>query len=510
MTGQLPTLTRESSLSAGARRNGPRVGARARCALLITGLAALLGAWIMSTAPFAGPDEQSHYIRAIGVSEGVILGTKIAYNDPGLTPTQNAFIGRDTRTYEVARGMSPYDVGCDSGTLGVSGCLEASPNGNFPPLGYVLPALALRLSHNVSSALWLGRVGSAIQSFAFLALATALLWNATAWSLVGLIAAISPMVLFVASVLNPSGVQITAALALGAAGVRIARDPRRVPPWVLVAFATSGVVTILAGPIGLAFALIDGCLLGLLLGLAGIRGLWQGNRRALAGIAAVLVLAALLSLIYTHIAGFQTTFGFTPFGSSLDQGLDQLPTVLESAVGNFGAAALPIPLAACWVYWGLVLVLLAAALAIGGLRERLMLIAVTLVGLAFPVLYWAWIDRFSGFPVFAREVMPPLLLIPLAAGEVIYVRRAVLERHRWARPCLAAMVVSLVLFQAYAWAFNRNRAPHDVTLLPKAVFTPPLGWTPWVALAAVGIAMMLAFVALDVLGPPRRRQIATG
>ncbi|MGO9898409.1 MAG: DUF2142 domain-containing protein [Solirubrobacteraceae bacterium] len=473
---------------------------RRRVALLALGFALLVGAWVMSTAPFAAPDEQSHYVRALGLADGTILGKKVGYPDPGLTQTQQAFISRDTRAFRVPAALSPYDVGCTDGKPDSAGsCLEASPNGNFPPLGYALPALALRFSRVsvVSSALWVARVGSAVQSLAFLVLGIVLLWDGTGWSLLGLLVATSPMVLYVASVLNPSGIQITASLAFAAGLLRIGRAPANVPRWVWVSIGVAGAVTILCGPIGLAFGIADLACFGALLGRRGLGELRRSGPRPLRACAAVLVAAGLLALLYTRFAGFSGHFGISPIRESLRLGFDQLGGVLRVAVGNFGAQTVPLPRVACYLWWLLVLAQVVAALWLGDLRERLVVSAVTVLALAFPVLYWAWVDRFSGFPVLGREVMPPLLLIPLVAGEVINRRRASVGfRASW-RYLPTAAIAAVVAFQAYAWGFNAHAAPHDVTLEPNAIFTPPLGWAPWIGLAALGILAMSTFTVSD-------------
>jgi hypothetical protein len=148
-------------------------------------------------AAVAGPDEASHYLRALTLTHGTILGPKVDYDhDPALTPTQQTFINHGTRAVEVSARFSPEDVGCINGKPELTrSCLEAVPNGNFPPLAYVLPAIALSASRSVTSGLWFTRAASALQSVAFLLLAVAPLWDRSGWSLLGLLAATTPMVL---------------------------------------------------------------------------------------------------------------------------------------------------------------------------------------------------------------------------------------------------------------------------------------------------------------------------
>ena len=476
---------------------------RPRVVLVALGLALLVGAWIAATPPFAAPDEASHYDRALGITNGTILGPKVAYGPiPGLTPPQQVFINHDTRAIEVQTRLLPPGVSCIDGKPDLTSCLVASPNGNFPPLGYVLPAVALSVSHSSTSGLWLTRAASALQSVAFVLLAVAVLWDTSAWSLLGLLAAISPMVLFVSSVMNPSGIEITACLAFAASVLRITRAPARAPLWVWAAFAFAGTVAILSGPIGLVFAIGDLALLGVLLGAGGLRELRRARQFRLSAL--TLLVAGVVALVYSRIAGFEATFGISPILHSVRLGLHELrSSVLPDAVGNFASRTVSLPLFAHWIWWLLVLVLFASALRVGDRRERLVLASVAVLALAFPVLFYAWVDRFSGFGLQGREVLPPLMLIPLVAGEVIFRHSsAVATQRRPAQLALGAAIALMALFQAYAWWFSARVAAgttHRLLFYAQATWVPPLGWLPWILSAGLGTAALLSFAANEAL-----------
>jgi hypothetical protein len=491
--------------------------ARLRFPLLGLGFALLLAAWLVATQPFAAPDEASHYLRAMSIANGSILGPKIPYGDPQLTPTQEAFVDHDTRAVSVPARMSPPDVGCIDRKPDLRGsCFEATPDGNFPPLGYFLPAAALSASHDASTGLWLTRVASALQSLVFLLLAVAVLWDGTGWSLIGIAAATTPMVLFASSVMNSSGIEVTSSLAFASAALRVTRAPSRVPLWVWVAFALAGAVAILAGPIGITFAAASVALFIGLLGRRGLRELGAENVRPLCLATMTLVAAGVLALIYDRLAGFSTTVGFFPIRRSLRQGVDQLPAVLRDAVGTFGSLTVHLPTAAHWIWWLFILVLIAAALRLGEAGERLVAATVVLLAVAFPVLFYAWVDRFSGFGLQGREVLPPLTLIPLFAGEVIYRRRAALDRQRLAQRALGGALALVALFQGYAWWLSARAAagaPHIIRFFAHAAWSPPFGWMPWILSAGAGTLALLIFAVNEGLGgrllrpSPRKRAV---
>src|SRR5581483_9382614 len=106
---------------------------------------------------------------------------------------------------------------------------------------------------------------SLAESLAFLVLAVVLLDLVLGWPLVALLAAVTPTVLFVATLVNPSGLELCANLAFICGLLRIGRDGRsartggdpRLSRWIWVATAASGAVTVLSWQLGPAFAVVD-------------------------------------------------------------------------------------------------------------------------------------------------------------------------------------------------------------------------------------------------------------
>jgi hypothetical protein len=455
---------------------------------------------MFSTRPFQAPDEALHYLRALGIANGQLLGYKAPFINSEMPREQTRFLSYDTRLVLVPANMRPPPVLCFNGAPDISSCWAETPNGNFPPLPYLLPALALKVSPDVFTAQWLTRAASALPSLLLILLAFAVLWDGTAISVLGLLAAITPMVLFSSSILNSSGPGITGSLALGAAAFRVARDRARAPGWVFTALAVAGFVAILSGPIGPLLA--GACLVpgALLLGRDGMRELWRGRRHAVIAAAGTLGVALFLALLWRHYAGTAPgLFGISPLFRNLWLGVKQLPGVLRESLGTFGLENVTLPPLAYWIGWIFEFGLIATALCLARARDRAVLIVVTLLAIVFPVLFWAWIDRLTGFNLEGREVLPVLAMIPMTAGEVMY-----RSRHRWlgtraVHVLLTTALLAIAAYQGYAWWINAGAnagSPRTLLFYRAAAWSPPLGWFPWIALVLLAVLAMILFAVL--------------
>lgn len=106
----------------------------------------LLAAWVIANPPFAAPDEAAHYLRAIGLSDGHLIGEPAPQAEIGLTKRQRAWTRQAARLIRVPPGLSPEPYGCEVGNPVLSAaCLEAAkpdrsevvlttPVGNYQPL----------------------------------------------------------------------------------------------------------------------------------------------------------------------------------------------------------------------------------------------------------------------------------------------------------------------------------------------------------------------------------------
>lgn len=508
--------------------------------LLCVAYGLLLVSWAMSNAPFAAADEPAHYVRAIGVGSGHLVGPLDPYTEADFpnNPTTLRWLNDATRAVTVAGGMSSRTATCNAfqplasaaclsepGTIAATTVVQ-NPVGNYQPLPYVLPGLAINQTQGPFTADRVGRLVSAFICWLFLCLAVKLAWNDRAPSLVGTALAVTPMVLFSASVINPSGLEIVAGLAFAAAVLRI-RQTARPPTWVWAATAVSGFTLSLSRSPGPIWVVLDLIVLGFLLPWSETRRRVRGQPKAAFVTALVLALGIVLNRAWEGLYGSHLRLTLSEV-RALRPISSQLEGLFSQQVGNFGWIDTPMSPTLVAVWFTLVLLLVAVALVLGTPRERTVL-TLTLVGcLAGTIGLQLAFKAGTGFDAQGRHVLPFTVMLPLLAGHILTQHHARIpwqpRTHPSPRrgptttvllPALGGLVVAglVALGQAGGWYTNSRRNAVGAAG-PRWFFThpewqPPLGWYPW--LATTLVASALAALALCLPGGllPRSTGLAT-
>ena len=475
--------------------------------LLVAGYVLLGAAWLFSTPPFKAPDEPAHYLRALTISDGRLLGPRepvdgygqMMLRIGGWRRAQQRWIDHDRRGVVVGAALSPPGVQCLDGLADATGsCTEVTYTGDYSPLAYLLPAAAMAGASHATTALWLGRAASLIVALGWLALALVLAGPGLGWNVIGVAAAATPTLLFIASVLNPSGLELAASLAFVSALARLRRDGPRLARWAWWALIVSGATTILGWPLGPLFAIAGVAVFAGLLGARGIRAIAAGGARMPRRAASILAAAVGLSLIWGDASGsLHSSLSFTPLGTALSLGLHQLDLTLRGAVGVFGSLTVPLPTPMLALWWAFVAGLLVAAVWLGSVRERAVLTLTALAALAFPVLFFAFSYRLSGFGLQGRYAMPILALIPMASCSVL-ARRAPRPAPD---PLIPALLAGVGLFQLIAWRVDARHWANASLANSFTAWTPPTTWGPLFGACVLATA---AFVAAGVISLRRR------
>ena len=458
----------------------------------------LMLAWTFTLPPFSAPDEWSHYLRTLGIAHGRFLGAPVeSFHDASLDPRQEAWVAQTVRWTEVPPGMAPDGYGCNAFRPAVSAaCADRVPppprepvrrltvNGTYQPAAYLLPALVLRGADGPVSGLMLGRIANALTCVALLA--------AAAWALrphlLGLVAAVTPMAVFLASSLNPSGPEIAGAIAFVAGLIALARGSARGPPW--TAAAAGGAALCLSRSLGPIWLVLLGaeCI-----ALCGIPEAWRAVRAAprhATWTAGIIGSAAVVNRVWEAAYGpHLPAAGLETIPAALGESLRALPRWIREQIGVYQYLDSQMPGFAYLLWIALVVALVIAAVWVGTRRERLALAMAIGVALVIPVLLDAFAMRPIGWAVQGRHVLPLSVAVPMIAAEVL-VRNGRPAGRLGAGLALVCGVVQFV--GVYTDGRRSAVGTSGSWLFPlHAEWSPPLGWGPWLLLAGAGAALIM-------------------
>ena len=487
-------------------------------ARLATGWVLLAIAWVFANPPFAAPDEADHYVRAIGIAQGKLVGDPAPAPRLGENLLEIRFTRQTQRAVVVPPSLVPAPFGCYiPDPLAPASCLNHAPRppaavrlvtsvGTYPPAGLLAAAAVVTVGDDPYEALRLGRLASLAVALALLSAAlVTLATGAQSWLvLAGVLAAATPMAIFLTASLTPSGLATSAAIALVASLLRLTRDGRT-PRAVWGLFGLSAALLALSHPTGLTFALL------IVAGFVALSG-FRDTRRLLAAdprgakIGALLLGAGVVAAVVWHVLyGPTPPVGYRGMRPALMHVPDLYWDALRQVVGAFGYLETRLPLALYLLWFAFVGGLAIVALQAGGRRDRRVILIAGALAVVIPVGGWLLVGRWVGIGIDGREYLPVLVAFPMIAGELAY-------RHRHRIPrlaivCLAALAAQSGVLQFVAWYLNGQRSAVGTggpLLFPlHAQWEPPLGWLPWLVIAASGAAM-LAAVPLGRLSPVGR------
>ncbi|MCK9898314.1 DUF2142 domain-containing protein [Frankia sp. AgB32] len=527
-------------------------GSRLVRILVVAGFTLLLSAWVGSNAPGFGPDEPANFVKEVGAGTGQWTGSpgRLAHPAFGTQPgaaERIDWINRNSRVFELPTGLDPGAAGfpCDLFRNWLSArCLHRPHShppatraltyvGTYEPYVYAIPGTAMARAHSALAALYTGRAVSALLVAGLLAVAVTAAWEDRAGpiSQVGVLLAVSPMVLFMGSVLGTNGIEIAGALALYTVALRMGREAAA-PRWTWLAAGVIAALLALSRATGPAWVV-----LAPLLGIAFAQRVphqpsderhrlrRRSPRRIRPRMAWLLLPAAGIAATAAWERAVQ------PHPNTRWEvavaGLRRLPVDTHAWtrqwVGVFGWASIPMPTYAYRLWWIAVIVLVLVAFAVASWRARLGLAAVLVAGAALAVALDVLVLRQTRFPVYGRYLLPLAVALPLAAGEIVTRRAATL---RTATRGVLQITVPLIVAATHLvalWADARRFAVGvggPVWFLPHAQWAPPGGWLPWLALTVAGTTCLVACAIIGALtagrtalvhlpapGPPRRRPV---
>jgi hypothetical protein len=498
----------------------------------------MLIAWSATTPPGTAADEPDHYIVALAIGRGDIRGhppdvdpiNSLAAILKAQAPTQSReaqlrsvrWIAEGARAFSLPIGRVPVSIGCFNSllkradttipancTIKTSGAPGerrfVSYEAVNPPYTYIFSGVAMRLAgdRDVAGAYRIGRAAMSLICLTLLGLALLLLWDREAGplSLLGAMVATTPLSVWSFSVLNPSGMEMSAATCWAAAVLRLVRRPAPQGWWVWAAAAASGVVLATARSSGPLLVVFIPLCIGLLFGFGRLRSAARGAGRRVALVAVCLGIAMAAGLFWLrYIPSYP--LGFDVF-DHVGTAITGLPQTVRSAVGRFaGDYFVPVYVAVAWTALLAALVVAAAVVATPAGRRRLALFATAVI--AFVVAY-ATLYLNNGFLAFnGRYALPGLIVLPLCAGSILVERRSQITVSARRRLVLG-ITVGTAAIQLLAWWLESRRlavgTEGPLFFFSDPAWSPPGGWLPWVLTMLVGTVAYASVAFTDARRP---------
>ncbi len=413
-------------------------------------LAVASSTWAVAMPLWGGPDEPAHAARSASLVGGEWLGvqTEVIDNNALLVTVPEA-ITSGTPGCFVFDSAVPAD--CAEWIYEDRDTEVLTTAGRHPPAFYAAIGLPIVFAPS-EAGLYGMRLLGALTSAAVLASAlTTLLWLArrrdpgAGLAPLGLLVALSPMVLFITGLINPSSWEITGAIGTWVGGVTLvllAGEGRRVPTRVVAATAVAASVLVLSralAPIwlaGIAIVLVIIARPGALRALVAERAV-----RIAAGVVAAATTAQVLWLLLASpLAQVDTQRSLDlTLTERVSQAFENSLLHPRDMVGRIGWLDVWPPAVTVWVWLTLALVVVAVGLWAGSLRQRLGILAVVAATAVIPVLFDAMQASRTGYVWQARYTIPVAVGIPLVSAVVAATsRRRPLLPPRLVLPVAAA------------------------------------------------------------------------
>jgi hypothetical protein len=469
--------------------------------LLVTLLSAM---WGLANAPFAGPDEYVHVIRAHALVHGELTG------DTASARLKQELRQRGERTDVLTVRAPQIYVGgicfafrpdTSAACLSFAGSRHdtdaAIYTARHPPAYYALVGIATWLERPGPGVVYLMRFIGALITGAFVATAITAIRRSTEPRLVavGLLFAFTPMVLFVSGVVNPSVPEIAASLALWACGIALVAGSReRVDNRLVTAVGIAGCTLALSRQLGpLWIALIALALLGMT------------NRQALSNLfrsgwarlwAALVVASSVAQLAWDALV--------KPLDVASSGGRRQFDTseVLRNAfgatfrrtremIGIFGWIDTPAP-TLTWLPWiAMVGFLFFLVVLWGRRRDVRILIGLLVATIVLPALIESTQYGTAGGSIWqGRYTLPLAVGIPLVATTAL----AATERGRQIVTKRFLLTAGVIACVAQILAFAQNLRRYTVGYNGEIQYWKHPEWSPPVSPLLLTIAYAIVFI----------------
>lgn len=466
--------------------------------------------WALATPLFAAPDEPAHVVRAASIARGTVLGHVVQRSNVaqrgGFQPIdlQGAYRVRLPEIYRSAYSAGCFafkpnrTANCASFRGSVHTVDVLTTAGALPPAYYAVVGLLTSPLPDGAATIYGMRAVGALIAAALLASAVASIERTARPSLAaaGIALAVTPMVLFLDGVVNPGGVEISAAIAVWATGAVLAREaPDRIDRRLVARLAVSAGVLALARPLGPFWLVLIGATLVAIVARGGWTHVWRSGV-VRAGAAAVAVCGIAQVAWDATVGTFNTTTTNT-VGVHLGwidatRGAIGLTfTRFDQMVGVFGWLDTSSPGLTIFVWIAGLGTMLTLATVAGNGRLAAAAFVTAVLTVLVPVVLEAPNVRAAGFFWQGRYTLPLAVGVPVVAGIAAATSplTAMLRTSR----LLVLLGVALVLGQVVAFLQALRR--YMVGAHGRLLFWLHSSWAPPATAPLVITALTLGYAA---------------
>jgi hypothetical protein len=463
--------------------------------------------WSIATPLFASPDEPTQVAHAAAAVRGELVGRTVKSSSDATTritipeifasgPAYTAcFAYHDTVPASCAPPLSKSTKPVSTTTY----------VGRYPPLYYVivgLPSLVMKSTAGIYSMRLVSAFIDAVMIS--LALFSIAFWSRRRLLLVGVIVAATPMVWFLGGVVNPSGLEISAAICLWSSGLVLVLEHADHPPPGLVGVVVgSTAVFLLARPLSPLWVVIVAAMLALVGGRRAIVAILhsRSSRWSIGSLAVVAIFA--LTWIFS-----QHSLDLLPVGAPVSRNESKahlLSTIIGNTgnwihemVGVFGALDTYSPLLTYLVWFAVIgfVVLLAAACA--RVRQLGVLALLVVAVLVIPVAVAYDEAHRLGVVWQGRDVLPLAVGVPLMA--LSFVEQAnVIRPWRFRLTTILCTGLGVGFVAAFVEALRRYTVGVNGPLnFLDGTWHPPLGSLAVAVICCLLVALFMVALTYEV------------
>jgi hypothetical protein len=493
-------------------------------------LSALGALWALANPPTAASDELAHVVHAEAISRGDFFGRPLTREQIVEFPSRyyvGSNQGGDTRVYRSVTVPEIYDrpnlncyvnhpersAACLDFTGPQRNAAIISQTTRYPPAYYAWVGIPARLVPAGPPAVYVMRLASVVLAAALLASAVVSLRRVgdSPFVRLGLLVALTPVALFFAATVNPTGIETAAAIGLWVSGVVLVSEARssgngRVDARLVARVGVAAAVLVVSrqlGPLWFGLAVV------VLVGLAGIRGL-RAFRRSHAlwvwgGVVGAFLAAQLGWIVWVDALDPHNFLG----APSRDDGVTLAQksigdsyAYLREMIGVLGWRDVPAPTLTFLIWFAALGGLAALAVAFGRRRDVVALIVVAVAAVVLPVALYVQQSGYAGWQ--GRYTLPLAVGVPVLAGLAL--RGTAVRNARGAAVVLAGAALGV----GHILAFAQNLRRYTVGAGGTVWFWTREEWSPPVASLLLVVTFVIAIAAwvacLLAPSPVRRRE----